>query len=272
MLIDLHTHTTASDGALTPDELLARAAAQGLTHISITDHDTVAAYATVSVPDTIELISGIELSSRWRGIGIHVVGLNIDLQSATLLAAVEQQQAVRLSRARKIANKLMKTGIDDPLSAVLALADGQTVGRPHFARHLVTIGKVKNVRDAFRKYLGNGKIGDVKDEWVELPEVIDWIHAAGGQAVLAHPAHYRLTQTKLRELVTDFRAAGGDAIEVVSGSQDVAVTRKLATICMDFGLHASVGSDFHRVDKRWADLGRFAALPAQCPPVWHLWQ
>jgi 3',5'-nucleoside bisphosphate phosphatase len=271
MLIDLHTHTTASDGELQPCDLLARAVQQGLTHIAITDHDTTDAYRDLAVPAGIELISGIEFSSRWRGIGVHIVGLNIDLHSAELHDAITQQQAARESRAREIARKLMKTGIDDPLPAVTALADGSTIGRPHFARHLVAIGKVKSVRDAFKKYLGAGKLGDVKDAWPDLYGVVRWIEAAGGVAVLAHPAHYRLTNSKLRELVTDFRAAGGRAIEVVSGTQEPATTRKLAGVCTDFGLHASIGSDFHRPDARWADLGRFAALPEQCPPVWQLW-
>lgn len=272
MLIDLHTHTTASDGELSPAGLLARACEKGLTHIAITDHDTVAGYAGLQVPAAIELITGIEFSSRWRKIGVHIVGLDIDLNNEKLLGTIEQQQRVRSDRARKIADRLMKTGIADPLSAVSALADGSNIGRPHFARHLVEIGKVKNVQEAFRKYLGAGKAGDVKQGWPTIAEVIDWIESAGGIAVLAHPAHYRLTASKLRELVTEFHAAGGKALEVVSGSQLAPVTRSLARLCNEFGLYASVGSDFHRPDVRWAELGRFAALPADCRPVWHAWQ
>ncbi|MCB1845294.1 MAG: PHP domain-containing protein, partial [Halioglobus sp.] len=202
MLIDLHTHTTASDGELSPSGLLARACDQGLTHISITDHDTVAAYADLQVPSALELITGIEFSSRWRRIGVHIVGLQIDLNNETLRMAIEHQQRVRSDRARTIADRLMMTGIDDPLPAVSALADCSTIGRPHFARHLVEIGKVKSPREAFKKYLGAGKVGDVQQGWPTMKQVVDWIESAGGIAVLAHPAHYRLTASKLRELLT----------------------------------------------------------------------
>ena len=272
MRIDLHTHTTASDGELSPSALLARACEQGLTHIAITDHDTVAAYSELIVPAGLTVIPGIEFSSRWRTIGVHIVGLNLDLTRPVLARAVAEQQAVRSDRAKTIAERLVKLGIDDPLPAVTALAGGSNIGRPHFARHLVATGKVKNVRAAFKKYLGAGKPGDVKQTWAPIEDVVRWINDAGGVAVLAHPAHYRLTQSKLRELTTDFAAAGGSAIEVVSGSQENAVTRKLAGLCVDFELYASVGSDFHRPDARWAELGRFASLPDTCQPVWELWQ
>ncbi|MEQ8204901.1 MAG: PHP domain-containing protein [Woeseia sp.] len=272
MRIDLHTHTTASDGELSPKELLLRATDQGLTHIAITDHDTVAAYSHLEVPEGLSVIPGIEFSSRWRKIGVHIVGLNIDLDQPALSQAIAQQQQVRSERAQTIAERLVKLGFEDPLPAVSILAGGSNIGRPHFARHLVATGKVKTIREAFKKYLGAGKPGDVKQTWAPIEDVVRWINDAGGVAVLAHPAHYRLTQSKLKELVTDFADADGTAIEVVSGSQEPTVTRKLASLCNDFELHASVGSDFHRPDARWAELGRFAALPDTCEPVWNLWQ
>lgn len=272
MRFDLHTHTTASDGELSPAELLLRATDQGLTHIAITDHDTVAGYTDLEVPEGLSLIPGIEFSSRWRKIGVHIVGLNIGLDHPALTQAIAQQQQVRVERAQTIAERLMKLGIEDPLPAVTALAGGSNIGRPHFARHLVATGKVKNIREAFKKYLGAGKAGDVKQTWAPFDEVVGWINNAGGIAVLAHPAHYRLTQSKLQELVADFADADGASIEVVSGSQEPTVTRKLSSLCNDFDLHASVGSDFHRADARWAELGRFAALPDTCQPVWDLWQ
>lgn len=275
MLADLHTHTTASDGTLAPVELVARAAANGVTHLSITDHDTVAAYAELggdieALPLT--LVPGIELSSQWRGMGIHVVGLNIDLHSADLQDVIAEQRDVRETRAVRIAARLEKTGIDNPLSAVSHLAGDGTIGRPHFARHLVDIGKVRDIKEAFRKYLGTGKPGDVRNLWPELAEVVGWIRAARGTAVLAHPAHYRMTATRLRALLADFRDAGGEAMEVISGRQDRDVTQRLAGYCRDFSLHASTGSDFHRPGLSWAELGAATPLPESCPPVWELWR
>lgn len=275
MLADLHTHSTASDGQLTPQALVERAARHGVTHLAITDHDSIAAYAELpsqagALP--LVLVPGIEFSSQWRGIGIHVVGLNIDLASAALRDAVGRQLDVREQRAVRIAARLEKKGIDNPLSAARALAGHGTIGRPHFAQHLVDIGKVRTVRDAFRKYLGAGKPGDVRNLWPELAEVVGWIRAAGGVAVLAHPSHYRMTATKLRALIADFRDAGGAAIEVVSGRQDRAVTGRLADYADKFGLHASTGSDFHGPGAAWAELGSAGPLPASCRPVWDLWQ
>lgn len=271
MLADLHTHSTASDGALKPVELVERALERGITHLAITDHDTVAAYDTDLPHDRLHVITGIELSTVWRRIGIHIVGLNIDLANTELADGIRQQQDARRRRAETIAKRLVKTGIDDPLPAVTELAGSSTIGRPHFARHLVNIGHVRDLREAYKKYLGDGKTGDVRQHWASLPDVVGWIRAAGGVAVLAHPSHYGQTMTKLRELLEDFHAAGGRAIEVVSGRQDAATTRRLAGLATEFNLLASCGSDFHRPAGHGADLGCFPSLPPECRPVWDGW-
>lgn len=271
---DLHTHTNLSDGALSPAELVQRAVSLGVKHLSITDHDTVAAYAGLANLDLkgVTITPGIELSTRWMKTGIHVVGLNIDPHHSTLIRGIEQQQAARFERAHRIASRLQKCGIPDPLPTVKSYAGDASIGRPHFARYLVDHGHCKNFAAAFKKFLGDGKAGDVRHVWPELDEVTAWINEAGGTAVLAHPARYGLTATKLRELVRDFVASGGESIEVVSGSQQPDVTKKLATLANEQGLSASCGSDFHNPVHRWSDLGKFQALPANVVPVWEQWK
>jgi predicted metal-dependent phosphoesterase TrpH len=273
MRIDLHTHTLASDGQLSPAELLRQAAAAGVNLLAITDHDTIAGVAeldTYTAP-ACTVIPGIELSTHWRKIGIHILGLNIDLQNTALLSGIAQQQAGRLQRAERIAEKLEKLGFSDLLDGANKLAGDSVVGRPHFAQHLVNSGQVKSMKEAFRKFLGPGKPGDIRDVWAPMEEVIAWIHAAGGSAILAHPAKYRLTNLKMEELVKDFRADGGDAIEVISGKQDPTLTSRLGRLASRIGLQASAGSDFHRPGQAWAALGDVAPLPTGCRPIWESW-
>jgi predicted metal-dependent phosphoesterase TrpH len=268
---DLHSHSNASDGSLDPDDLLQHAAECGVEALAITDHDTLAAFDRIDNRlARARLIPGIELSTSWRNIGVHVVGLNIDPASTTLCHGVRQQQRSRDERARIIARRLRSKGLPDMIDDVLRIAGGGPVSRPHFAEHLVTTGVVRDTRAAFRKYLGAGKAGDVRHGWASLPEVVRWIVAAGGTAVLAHPAKYRLTKTKLRALATDFRHAGGRAIEVVCGRQSPNTTAHLARLSRELGLAASCGSDFHD-SNRWSRPGGFAPLPDDVLPVWTTW-
>ncbi|MGB5579777.1 MAG: PHP domain-containing protein, partial [Woeseia sp.] len=228
MKFDLHTHTNASDGELQPAELVARACQRGVTHLAITDHDTLRAYDSLDCPAELTLITGIELSTRWRKRGIHIVGLNLARDNADLNDGIARQQIGRKQRARKIADRLVKAGLPDLFDAVTTRAGNSNIGRPHFAQELVAAGHVRDVATAFKKYLGDNKLGDVRESWADMPEVIRWIRSAGGVAVLAHPAHYKLTRSKLCELLEDFIAAGGAAIEVISGRQDAKETRRLA--------------------------------------------
>lgn len=272
MIYDLHTHTTASDGKLSPDELLRRAIDRGVGCIAITDHDTVDGFLEIDSghSNSIRVIPGIEFSCKWSRQNIHVLGLNIDTHNEQLADGIAQQKNARLQRAAAIAQRLTKLGIPDPMPEIRK-ASGGTIGRPHFAEHLVRCGLARDTRDAFRKYLGAGRTGDVGHYWPDLERVVGWVVAAGGTAIIAHPAHYKLTQTKLRALVEDFIDAGGRGIEVVSGSQSDAVTNKLSGLANDYSLLASCGSDFHEPDRRWSDLGSFAALPSRCMPVWREW-
>lgn len=273
MLYDLHMHSTASDGSLAPRELLSLARDNGVDALSITDHDTIDAYAAIrdAVPDGLTVIPGIELSTTWMNRGVHIVGLDIDVDNDTLLAGIEQQTNARRQRAQRIAERLARKGIDCSLDAVRKIAGTGGIGRPHFARHLVDIGAVRDIGAAFRKYLGAGKVGDVRENWASLEDVVGWIRASGGIAVLAHPAKYGMTTRKLCALLDDFIAAGGQGIEVVSGRQDAATTRRIAGIAVDCGLLASIGSDFHSPQQHWTRPGGFDPLPAKLEPVWSRW-
>lgn len=270
--IDLHSHTQVSDGVLTPGELVARAKANGLDMLSITDHDSIAAYEQLSElsDDDLKIIPGIEFSTQWRGVGVHIVGLNLNLASTTLQQGVAQQEQSREQRALLITERLTKTGLPVNLSRVKEIANYSNVGRPHFAQHLVELGRVKNAAAAFKKYLGNGKVGDVKQCWAELPRIVSWINDAGGTAVLAHPLKYKMTRTKLGLLLDDFIVVGGQAMEVVSGVQRNDETQQLAALCEQKNLLASCGSDFHQ-PSQWSDLGRMSELPDSCTPVWQVW-
>jgi len=272
MIADLHCHTTASDGALAPGDLLQRAVAGGVELLAITDHDTVGAYAELgdaSMPG-LRMIPGIEFSSQWGGCTIHVVGLGIDLDSPILEDAVGRQKTARTQRATAIAERLDRLGFHDTLAGARRLAGDAQVGRPHFARHLVDAGHVKSIAAAFKKYLGPGKPGDVKHYWSTIETIIGWIRAAGGVAVLAHPGKYRMTNAKIGVLADEFKASGGQAMEVLCGQQSADLTRKLARICNQRDMYASCGSDFHTPEHPWCELGRCGKLPGDCRPVWDL--
>jgi predicted metal-dependent phosphoesterase TrpH len=221
MTIDLHSHTTASDGALEPRELIERAVTQGVKTLSITDHDSIAAYQQLQPQADLplQLIPGIELSTVWQGISIHVLALNIRLDSVAILTAVSEQGHARAERAELIGARLAKLGIKDAYDGARKLAGKGWIGRPHFARYLVDSGVVPDENRAFRKYLGNGKPGDVKQLWPPLEKIIEWTRDSNGTAVLAHPSRYGLTRSKLNRMLDGFVAAGGQGIEVVSGRQ-----------------------------------------------------
>jgi len=249
VIVDFHTHSLASDGALTPLELVRRAKAAGVRQFALTDHDTTAGYLSVrhtSEADEVGLISGVELSCRWATTTVHVVGLNFDADASQIIAVVEQLTQAREERAEKIAMRLAGVGIDGALEGAKAVANESQIGRPHFATWMVEAGAVNSVTEAFDKYLGAGKIGDVKMFWPPLSDVVQAITQAGGVAILAHPLKYRLTGMKLRALINDFKAAGGGAIEVLNGRQPETDLKRLSQLAEGNGLMCSVGSDFHR--------------------------
>lgn len=274
MTIDLHTHSQCSDGALSPRELMLRAHQQGVTMVALTDHDTLTGLADARAAAeslAIQFIDGIEFSSRWGKLGVHIVGLALNIRCPKLQQKVAEQGRARRERNEAIAAKLAGLGVSNAYQRACELAQGSEPGRPHFAELLVADGKVPNVARAFKKYLGAGKAGDIRLQWPEVAEVVSTIKAAGGVAVLAHPAKYGLTRTKLRALVADFAGCGGDAMEIVSGQQPAGVAQDLANIAREFGLRGSQGSDFHRPGQPWQELGAIAPLPDSVRPVWDLW-
>ncbi len=253
---------------------MSRAKQRGVDVLALTDHDTTAgldAAHCAAGHAGVRLIAGIEVSSQWQGRGVHILGLNVDPAHAAMVAAVEHQSHMRLERAQRIDERLRKVGVEGALAGARALAGEAILGRPHFARFLVEAGYVSSVSAAFKRYLGAGKVGDVKHFWPEVGVVVGWIRASGGVAVLAHPCKYKLTRTKLCALAREFCSAGGEGIEVISGNQPLNTTRDLVRIANELGLSGSCGSDFHVPDQPWQELGGCGALPSDCRPVWQAW-
>lgn len=272
---DLHSHSNCSDGSLSPVELVQAAQAGGVTHLAITDHDTLDALPeanSAAATCGLTLINGIEFSCQWQKRGVHVVGLAFDAQHPAIVAGAKHMLAIRQERALQIAEKLNKLGIGNALAGAQKAANGGMIGRPHFAQFLVESGVVKNFNQAFKRYLGTGKAGDVKHQWPEMAEVAQWIKDADGVAVLAHPLKYSLTRTKLKQLFQDFAGSGGQAVEVISGNDQTAQqTRDLAKLINQQGFYGSLGSDFHSPGMAWQALGRAGPLPDDVEPVWQLW-
>lgn len=269
---DLHMHSTASDGALTPTELVSLCAARGLTHMALTDHDTMDGIdeaGKAAVQAGLCLVPGCELSTRWQGINIHVVALMPGGLQGPLVEGLEQQRLARIQRAEVIAERLEKVGLKNALEKAREQAGSdRPLGRPDFARALVAEGVVADWATAFKRYLGSGKKGDVKAHWPEISEVVEWVVASGGVAVIAHPLRYGLTRRKRGQLMDTFQAAGGDAVELVSGQQNPDVTRDLARQMVERGLYASLGSDFHFPGSHAAP-GSMCMVPrTAAPPIW----
>jgi len=269
---DLHTHSLCSDGALSPAALVQLAHEQGVDVLALTDHDTLSGISTAydemaqinqTAKKPLSIVTGIELSTQWRGRNIHIIGLCLDMSSAVLQQAIEGQRLARLERAQEIARRLEKAGIFNAWAGAAQYAQDDHIGRPHFAQYLVEVGAVSTINQAFKKYLGSGKIGDVKQHWPNIEEAVNWINAAGGIAIVAHPNKYELTRTKLYELLQDFRDAGGQGIEIISGMQNKNITDKLVRAALDFSLAVSCGSDFH--SRAWQMVGKMSPMPT--PPL-----
>ncbi|WP_424589370.1 RNase RNM [Buttiauxella sp.] len=276
VIYDLHSHTTASDGLLTPEALVQRAVDMRVGILAITDHDTVAGIAAareeisrLQLP--LRLISGVEISTLWENHEIHIVGLGVDEHHPDLTAFLAQQSERRLQRAALIAERLEKAHIPGALEGAMRLANGGEVTRGHFARFLVECGKANTMADVFKKYLAKGKTGYVPPQWCTIEQAIDVIHHCGGQAVLAHPGRYDLTAKWLKRLLTQFAERGGDAMEVAQCQQAPNERTQLASYAQQFNLLASQGSDFH-MPCAWIELGRKLWLPAGVEPVWQNWE
>ena len=272
---DLHSHSTHSDGLLTPRTLVRRAAERGVDVLALTDHDELSGIGEAreaAVDAGIRFVGGAEISVSWERLTIHVVALGIDPETPTLAAGLDAIRAGRAQRARRMADSLAEAGIRGAYEGAMRYVTSERlVSRTHFARFLVETGHVREVRDVFKRFLAPGKPGYVSHAWAALPQAIDWIHAAGGKAVLAHPGRYKVTKTGMRRLLGEFRDAGGDAIEILSSSHTPAQYVEYATYARVFGLLGSTGSDFHAPDESWMDLGALPDLPAGVDPVWKDW-
>ncbi|HFN7553773.1 TPA: RNase AM [Escherichia coli] len=276
VIYDLHSHTTASDGCLTPEALVHRAVEMRVGTLAITDHDTTAAIAPAREEISrsglaLNLIPGVEISTVWENHEIHIVGLNIDITHPLMCEFLAQQTERRNQRAQLIAERLEKAQIPGALEGAQQLAQVGAVTRGHFARFLVECGKASSMADVFKKYLARGKTGYVPPQWCTIEQAIDVIHHSGGKAVLAHPGRYNLSAKWLKRLVAHFAEHHGDAMEVVQCQQSPNERTQLATLARQHHLWASQGSDFHQPCP-WIELGRKLWLPAGVEGVWQLWE
>jgi predicted metal-dependent phosphoesterase TrpH len=252
-----------------------RAAERGVEVLALTDHDEIAGLAEareVARGEGIRLIDGAELSVSWRDVTLHVLALAIDPTCPTLIDGLAAIREGRGSRARRIGDALAAAGIPGAYEGALKLvADEKLISRTHFARFIVAAGHAREIRQVFQRYLVPGKPGHVPHAWASVSTAIEWIHAAGGQAVLAHPGRYKVSASGMRELLGEFRDAGGDGIEVLSPSHTSAQIATFARHARTFGLTASSGSDYHGPRESWVDLGDMPPLPAGVTPVWQNW-
>jgi predicted metal-dependent phosphoesterase TrpH len=273
---DLHAHSTASDGLLAPDALVQRAAERGVDVLALTDHDDMAGLALAEERAReagIRLVPGAELSVSWGDQTIHIVALNVDPHCPALVEGLEVIRSGRDGRARRIAAALEAAGIPGAWDGALRYVTSERlISRAHFARYLVEAGFVRDMKDVFRRYLAPGLPGYVEHAWATLDEAVGWIHAAGGDAVLAHPGRYRITPAAMRTLVAQFRDIGGDAIEVVTPSHDADEIARFAALARVHGLKASQGSDYHGPGESLVEPGDLPPLPAGLVPVWSSWQ
>ena len=276
MRIDLHSHTTCSDGRFSTVQLLDRAVEFKIDVLAITDHDSVDAINDAkeyikaeSLP--VHLINGIEFSTVWQNKDIHIVGLNIDIENTDLQQLIKEQKQRRIARSELMAERLAKHTREGVLDEVKAIAGDASITRAHFAKWLVDNGYAKTMQMVFKKYLTRNNPGYVPPSWCSMSDAVNAIHAAGGKAVLAHPARYQLTAKWLKRLLAAFVEAGGDAMEVAQPQQAPQERRTLADYAIEYNLLASQGSDFH-YPSPWMELGRNLWLPAGVEPVWKDWQ
>lgn len=268
---DLHSHSTASDGSWPPEELVGMAGRQQVDVLALTDHDTTAGIteaAQAAARNGLKFVPGVEISVTWKKHTIHILGLNIDPLHQPLQQGLEKLRVFRDWRAEEIGRKLEKSGVENALEGALAYARGALITRTHFAHYLVEKGLAKDMRDVFKRFLVKNKPGFVSGQWADLDQAVSWIRGSGGQAVVAHPARYRMTLSKLREFIGDFVECGGECIEVVSSSHSRDERHIMAGIARTYGLHASCGSDYHGPENPWVHLGKFAEFPEGCTPVW----
>ena len=273
--VDLHCHSTISDGVLTPTALAQRAKANGVDIWALTDHDEVSGIAEARAAAAaigLRFVPGVEISVTWAGVTIHIVGLGIDEKNAALTNGLASTRNGRQARAQEIAAQLAAAGIPNAYEGALNYAGNpDLLSRTHFARYIIEVGKCATVHDVFKKYLTEGKPGYVPHRWATLQQAVTWIRDAGGVAVVAHPGRYKLSLIAFDEFMQEFKRHGGAAVEVVTGSHTPDQYGEYALVANRYGLLASRGSDFHSPQESHADLGQLPPLHASLTPVWQGW-
>lgn len=271
---DLHCHSNVSDGTLTPEAVATRAHRNGVELWSLTDHDEIggqhrARDAALSLG--MGYLSGAEISVTFADKTVHIVGLGFDPDHPQLVQGLADTRNGRERRAHDIAAELAKAGIPGAFEGALKyVGNPDLISRTHFARYIVETGLCSDSHEVFRRYLADGKPGFVPHRWARLSDAVRWIVEAGGVAVIAHPGRYGFTPNEEFVLFSEFKAHGGQGVEVVTGSHTVPEYQQYADMALEFDLHASRGSDFHDPTESHTDLGTLPPLPKSVRPVWDL--
>jgi len=269
---DLHSHSRFSDGTLSPSLLAERAARNGVALWALTDHDETGGLAEAAATASalgLAFVNGVEVSVTFANETVHIVGLGFDAGDAALQAGLAKTRGGRLARAQEMATGLAQVGIHGAFEGALRyVGNPDLVSRTHFARWLVESGICPDTHSVFRRYLTEGKPGYVPHRWAGLGEAVRWITGAGGLAVIAHPGRYKFSVNEEFALFSEFKAHGGQGVEVLTGSHGVADTAKYLGMAQEFSLLASRGSDFHSPEESRIDLGSLPDLPGSVTPVW----
>ena len=271
MKADLHNHSYYSDGVLSPAEVVRLASQAGCNLFSLTDHDTTDGIAEAQLEAdslNLNLINGVEISALWRNMAIHILGLGVNINNDTLQTGLEHNQKLRKERAEKIALGLWRSGIKDALEKTQAFSKTNMLTRTHFAQMLISEGYCKDMKSVFRRYLTGKKPGGVGVQWEDYDDVVKWIHAAGGKALIAHPLRYRMTHTKIKKMLIDFKDALGDGLEVVTGTSTQDEINLSSQWTKDYNLFASCGSDFHGWPNQRLRIGNLKDLPDTDKAIW----
>lgn len=257
-LIDLHIHTTASDGTFSPKEVVEMALERNLSVIAITDHDTVAGVEEAmeaSEGNEITVVPGVEISCLYSGREIHMLGLFLDWKKSEFLEHMEEMRREREDRNKKMIEKMQETGIPVTKEKLQFGEPDTVITRAHFARFLEQEGMVKKKDEAFKKYIGEGCPYYLPRRYIPYEKAIDWIKEAGGLAILAHPYLYGFKEPKIRQMLLDLKEAGLDGLEAYHSSVNNGQSNLLREYAKEYGLLVSGGSDFHGSNKPYVHLG-----------------
>jgi predicted metal-dependent phosphoesterase TrpH len=273
--VDLHSHSTISDGTLKPIDVAMRAKTNGVQLWALTDHDELKGIPQARAAAAelgLTYVPGVEISVTWSGQTVHIVGLQVDETNQSLVQGLAATRHGRQRRARDIAAQLAAVGIEDALEgAQKFVSNPDLIGRTHFARSLIDRGICANVAEVFKNYLTEGKPGYLPHRWATLLQAVTWIQGAGGVAVVAHPGRYEFSRLQSAAFFDTFKDLGGEAIEVMTGSHTVAQYPIYAKLAKRYGFKASRGSDFHGPDESRIDLGSLPPCPSGLVPVWSSW-